>query len=67
MLGARIDACLTFYDFPRSHWKTIRTTKVIERLFEEVKKRSQKMNAVFRNENSCLLMFYAVIRSLHFN
>jgi len=62
-----IDACLTFYDFPRAHWKTIRTTNVIERLFEEVKKRSHKMNAAFRNENSCLLMFYAVIRSLHFN
>jgi transposase-like protein len=62
-----IEACLTFYDFPRAHWKTIRTTNVIERLFEEVKKRSHKMNAAFRNENSCLLMFYAVIRSLHFN
>ena len=26
--------------FPRAHWKTIRTTNVVERLFEEVKKRS---------------------------
>ena len=46
------------------HWKTIRTTNVIERLFNEVKKRSHKMAAAFRNEDSCLLMFYAVIRSL---
>lgn len=60
------DACLTFYDFPPSHWRTIRTTNVIERLFQEVKKRSHKMNAAFRNENSCLLMFYAVIRGLNF-
>jgi transposase-like protein len=60
------DACLTFYAFPEAHWKTIRTTNVIERLFEEVKKRSHKMNAPFRNEGSCLLLFYAVIRSLHF-
>lgn len=58
---------LSFYAFPRAHWKTIRTTNVIERLFEEVKKRSHKMNAAFRNEASCLLMFYAVIRSLRFN
>lgn len=58
--------CLTFYNFPRAHWKTIRTTNVIERLFEEVKKRSHKMNAAFRNEDSCLLMFYAVIRGMHF-
>jgi len=59
-------ACLTFYDFPAKHWKTIRTTNVIERLFEEVKKRSHKMNAAFRHEASCLLLFYAVIRSLKF-
>lgn len=59
-------ACLTFYDFPAAHWKTIRTTNIIERLFEEVKKRSHKMNAPFRNEASCLLLFYAVIRGLKF-
>jgi transposase-like protein len=61
-----LEACLTFYAFPKAHWKTIRTTNVIERLFGEVKKRSHKMAAAFRNENSCLLMFYAVIRSLNF-
>ena len=61
-----LDACLTFYSFPTQHWKTIRTTNIIERLFNEVKKRSHKMAAAFRNEDSCLLMFYAVIRSLTF-
>jgi len=61
-----LEACLTFYDFPQNHWKTIRTTNVIERLFGQVKKRSHKMAAPFRNEESCLLMFYAVIRSLKF-
>jgi putative transposase len=61
-----LDACLTFYDFPKTHWKTIRTTNVIERLFLEVKRRSRKMGTAFRNENSCLLMFYAVIRGLNF-
>jgi putative transposase len=61
------EACLAFYAFPATHWKTIRTTNIIERLFEEVKKRSHKMNAAFRNEGSCLLLFYAVIRSLKFH
>ena len=65
-LNRDLDACLTFYGFPPEHWKTIRTTNVIERLFNEVKKRSHKMAAAFRNENSCLLMFYAVIRGLTF-
>ncbi len=58
------EACLTFYRFPEKHWKFIRTTNVIERLFGEVKKRSHKMAAAFRNEDSCMLMFYAVVRSL---
>jgi putative transposase len=61
-----LEACLAFYAFPKRHWKTIRTTNVIDRLFGEVKKRSHKMAAAFRNEASCLLMFYAVIRSLRF-
>jgi transposase-like protein len=60
------DACLTFYTFPPQHWKAIRTTNAIERLTEEVKKRSHKMSALFRNEGSCLLMFYAVIRGVKF-
>jgi len=61
------EACLAFYAFPQGHWKTIRTTNVIERLFNEVKRRSHKMASAFRNENSCLLMFFAVIRSLRFH
>lgn len=35
-------------------------------MFEEVKKRSKKMSAPFRNEASCLLLFFAVVRGLHF-
>jgi putative transposase len=62
-----LQACLTFYAYPKEHWKTIRTTKVIERLFGEIKRRSHKMAAAFRTEGSCLFLFYAVIRSLHFN
>jgi putative transposase len=62
-----LDACLTFYAFPKAHWKTIRTNNVIERLFGEVKRRSHKMAAAFRNEGSCVLLFYAVIRSLKFH
>lgn len=65
-LNRDLEACLTFYSFPKEHWKTIRTTNIIERLFNEVKKRSHKMAAAFRNEESCLLMFYAVIRGLTF-
>jgi putative transposase len=62
-----LEACLTFSAFPKEHGKTIRTSNVIERLFGEGKRRSHKMAAAFRNEGSCVLLFYAVIRSLKFN
>jgi putative transposase len=62
-----LEACLTFYSFPKEHWKAIRTHNVMERLEGSVKRRSHKMAAAFRNEESCLLLFYAVIRSLKFN
>ncbi len=62
-----LEACLTFYAFPKEHWKTIRTNNVIERLFEEVKRRSHKMGAAFRNEDSCVLLFSTVVRSLKFH
>lgn len=39
----------------------------MERLFGEVKRRSHTMAAAFRNEESCLLLIYAVIRALKFN
>jgi putative transposase len=60
------EACLTFYQFPQAHWVRIRTSNVIERMFLEVKKRSKKMAAAFRNEASCLLLFFAVVRDINF-
>jgi transposase-like protein len=67
LLRAKAAHILTFYAYPKEHWKTIRTNNVIERRFGEVKRRSHKMVAAFRTEGSCVLLFYAVIRSLHFN
>lgn len=60
-----LDDCLRFYDFPKKHWRSIRTNNYIERLFNGVKMRAHSMGA-FRNQASCILVFYAVIRSMHF-
>ena len=49
-----LETCLTFYSFPKEHWKTIRTNNIIERLFGEVKRRSHKMASAFRTEDSYL-------------
>ena len=32
---------LTFFEFPTAHWKTLRTTNVIERLHEEFRRRGE--------------------------
>lgn len=61
-----LDATLAFYAFPKHHWRAIRTTNLIERMFGEAKKRSKKMAAPFRNETSCLLLFFAVVRTIKF-
>jgi putative transposase len=61
-----LEACLTFYSFPKEHWKTIRTNNGSPRLFEEVKRRSHKMAAAFRTQGSCLLHISAVVRTLKF-
>lgn len=60
------EARLTFYRFPEHHRSRIRTTNAIEQLFLEAKKRSKKMAAPFRNEGSCMLLFYATLRGLKF-
>ena len=61
-----LEACLTFYDFPKSMWRHIRTTNAIEGLFHTIRQRTNKIGA-FRNENSCILIVYATIQSIHLN
>jgi transposase-like protein len=46
-----LEACLTFYAYPKTHWKTIRTNTIIERLEGSVKRRSHKMAAAFRTRS----------------
>ncbi|MGQ9493504.1 MAG: transposase [Anaerolineae bacterium] len=60
-----LDDCLRFYDFPKQHWRSIRTNNYVERLFGAVKNRAHSMGA-FRHEQSGMLLFYAVMRTLHF-
>ena len=64
---ARSGSLSVFYAFPKAYWNTIRTTNVIERLFEEVKHCLHRMAAAFLGEDSSLLLFYTALRSLHFH
>lgn len=61
LLGA-IDACLTFYRFPEVHWRRIRTSNVLERCFEEVKRRTRVVGRFpTENEEPALALTWAVL------
>ncbi len=59
-LAKHLEECLTFYLFPERHWKHIRTSNVIERVFKEVKRRTRVIGR-FPNETSALVMVFSIL------
>jgi len=55
---------MTYYSHPREHWKKIRTVNVVERLNEEVKRRT-RVARLFPNEASCERLVTAVVMEIH--
>ncbi len=56
------DELLTFYRFPKSQWKTLRTTNVIERLNGEFRRRV-KTQASLPTEDAALVLLFSLIAS----
>src|SRR2546422_1737904 len=54
-----LEELLAFFDCPAVHWKRLRTTNVIERLFVEVRRRIRTMCA-FTTRNSCERILFSV-------
>ena len=55
---------MSFYKRPREHWKKIRTVNIVERLNEEVKRRT-RVARLFPNEASCERLVTAVVAEIH--
>ncbi len=55
---------LTFYQFPRDHWKKIRTNNTSERLNQEFKRRT-KVARLFPSIESCERLITAVAVEIH--
>lgn len=55
---------MNFYRRPRGHWKKIRTVNVVERLNEEVKRRT-RVARLFPNEASCERLVTAILVEVH--
>ncbi|MGH7313529.1 MAG: IS256 family transposase [Candidatus Rokuibacteriota bacterium] len=51
------DELLTFVQFPKSQWKTLRTTNVIERLHEEFRRRVKTQGSLPTEEAALVLLF----------
>jgi len=51
---------LTVFDFPKAHWRRIRTTNMVERLHREIRRRTRVVS-IFPNEASCLRLITALL------
>ena len=59
-----IELTFSFYQFEQSLHPRIRTSNLIERLFEEFRRKSDEIGA-FPNEQSCLTVFFLVVQREH--
>jgi transposase-like protein len=53
----------SFFAFPAAHWKRIRTSNCLERVSQEVKRRTRVVR-VFPNESSCLRLVSAILMEI---
>ncbi|HLB58821.1 MAG TPA: IS256 family transposase [Bdellovibrionota bacterium] len=63
-LEENIEEGLTIYQFPREHWKKIRTSNGIERVNREIKRRT-RVAVLFPNKESALRLVTGVIIEIH--
>jgi transposase-like protein len=59
-----IELTFSFYQFDEMLYPRIRTSNLIERLFEEFRRKSDEIGA-FPNEQSCLTIFFLVVQRDH--
>jgi putative transposase len=61
-----IEETLTFYRLPRQHHKNLKSTNLLERLNEEIKRRTLVVR-IFPNAASCLRLIRALAIEMHEN
>ena len=63
---ANIEQTLTFYRLPQAHHKHLKSTNLLERLNEELKRRTLVVR-IFPNTASCLRLIRALAVEIHEN
>jgi len=61
---ANIGETFSFYRLPRAHHKHLKSTNMLERLNEEIKRRTRVVR-IFPNERSCLRLIRALCAETH--
>lgn len=61
-----IEETFTFYSFPVQHHKHLKSTNMLERLMEEIKRRTNVVR-IFPNGDSCLRLIRALAVEMHEN
>lgn len=63
LVGESIDETLSYYAFPDSHWRKIRTNNPLERIMKEIRRRTRVVGA-FQDGQSCLNLAAARLRHI---
>ena len=63
-LDENIEDGLTVFQFPKEHWKRIRTSNGIERVNKEIKRRT-RVAVLFPNKESALRLVTGVVIEIH--
>jgi putative transposase len=62
-LRAGLDETLTFYRYPREHWRKLRTNNPMERIMKEIRRRTRVVGS-FPDGNSALMLTAARLRHI---
>ena len=62
-MEVNISEGFTVFSFPRNHWRRIRTCNSLERLSQEIKRRTRVVR-VFPNEQACLRLISAILMEI---
>jgi len=63
LVEERIEETLSYYSFPDSHWRKLRTNNPLERLMREIRRRTKVVGA-FPDGKSCLNLAAARLRHI---
>lgn len=61
-LSSVIDECLTFFNFPKEEWISLRTTNLIERVNKEFKRRTKPMEILAGEASAYRLLCFVALK-----